>query len=312
MPSRSSHSMTPLEWGLLLALSVLWGASFLFVGVAVTALAPATIVMVRVSLAGLFLYFIVRIVGARIPMDRESWRDFILMGFLNNIVPFTLLAWGQSHIASGLASILNATTPLFAVVAAHFLTTDEKMTLPRIAGVLIGFAGVALMVGTSAFRDISSELLPEIACLGAAFAYAVSAIFGRRFSRRKIPPVVTATGQMTAASLMLLPFWLLVDQPWTIPPPSLAVIAAMLALVILSSVLGYLLYYRILATAGSVNLVLVTFLIPVSAILLGALVLGERLEPRHFLGMAAIGVGLACIDGRLLRRVGLPPKAGSR
>jgi drug/metabolite transporter (DMT)-like permease len=176
------------------------------------------------------------------------------------------------------------------------------MTSARIAGVLVGFAGVVVMIGASALADIGGELLPELACLTAALGYASSAVFARRFSRRGIPPMAIATGQMTTASLVMLPFWLVIAQPWTLPVPSMPVIAVILALAMLSTVLAYILYYRILATAGSVNLMLVTFLIPVTGILLGALVLGEQLAPRHFLGMTAIAIGLACIDGRLVRR----------
>jgi drug/metabolite transporter (DMT)-like permease len=292
--------MTPFEWALLIALSVLWGASFLFVGVQVAVLTPVTVVTLRVVIAGLLLYGILAVLGLRMPTDKESWRDFLVMGFLNNVVPFSLIAWGQSHIASGLASILNATAPLFTVVVAHYLTADERMTPARVAGLVIGFAGVVMMIGPSALSDIGGELLPELACLGGAFAYALSVVFARRFSRRGIGPLATATGQMTTASLIMLPIWLIVDPPWTIPMPPLEVIAAVLALAALATVLAYIIYYRILATAGSVNLILVTFLIPITGILLGALVLGERLAPRHFIGMAAIGLGLAFIDGRLV------------
>ena len=297
-----NRSMTPLEWALLIVLSTLWGASFLFVAVQVTELSAVTIVTVRVVIAALLLAAVLIVMGVRFPRDRLSLRDFLIMGLLNNVFPFTLIAYGQSHIPSGLASILNATAPLFTVVVAHLMTADEKMTPARIAGVLVGFAGVVVMIGPSALANIGGELLPELACLTAALGYATSAVFARRFSRRGIPPMAIATGQMTTASLIMLPVWLLIDQPWTLPVPSLPVIAAVLALAVLSTVVAYILYYRILATAGSVNLMLVTFLIPVTGILLGALVLGERLAPRHFLGMAAIGIGLACIDGRLIRR----------
>jgi len=303
MPLPINRSMTPFEWVLLFALSILWGASFFFVAIAVTALTPVTIVTARVTVAAILLFVLMRALGFKVPTDRQSLRDFAIMGFLNNVIPFSLISWGQSHIASGLASILNATAPLFTVVVAHLATSDERVTGARVAGVLIGFAGVVVMIGPSALADIGGELLPELACLGAALAYAVSVVFARRFSRRGIAPLATATGQLTAASLIMLPLWLIIDAPTRFALPSPEVIAAMLALAALSTVLAYVIYYRILATAGSVNLILVTFLIPVSAILLGALILGERLALRHFIGMAAIGIGLACIDGRLLKRI---------
>lgn len=303
MPPVLNRSMTPLEWALLVALSILWGASFLFVAVQVTELSAVSIVTLRVTMAGLLLYATLLLMGLRVPRDALSWRDFAIMGFLNNVLPFTLIAYGQSHIPSGLASILNATAPLFTVVVAHLVTADERMTPARIAGIVTGFAGVVVMIGPSALGNIGGELLPELACLMAALGYAASAVFARRFSRRGIPPMAIATGQMTAASLVMLPFWLVIEQPWTMAMPSPPVIASVLALAVLSTVVAYVIYYRILATAGSVNLMLVTFLIPVTGILLGALVLGERLALRHFLGMAAIGIGLACIDGRLVRRL---------
>jgi drug/metabolite transporter (DMT)-like permease len=302
MPLPIHRSMTPLEWALLLTLSFLWGISFFFVAVAVSALTPTTIVTVRVTVATLLLLAIMWALRARLPRDRESWRDFIIMGFLNNVIPFSLIAWGQTYIESGLASILNATAPLFAVVVAHVATSDERMTGARFAGVVIGFAGVVVMVGPSALADIGGELLPELACLGGALAYAVSVVFARRFSRRGIAPLATATGQMMGASLIMLPLWVIVGDASAFVMPSTPVVAAVLGLAALSTVLAYVIYYRILATAGSVNLILVTFLIPVTSILLGALILSERLAPRHFIGMAAIGIGLACIDGRLVSR----------
>jgi len=301
--------MTPFEWALLLTLSLLWGASYYFIAISLTAIAPITLVTARMVLATVFLYVALRLVGARLPTDRQSWRDLLIMSFLNNVIPFVLIAWGQSYISSGLASILNATSPLFIVVIAHFLTANERLTPTRTIGMVTGFAGVAIMFGPSAFRGIGDEILPMLACLGAACAYALSALFALRFSRRGIAPLPTATGQMIAASILMLPIMLVVDRPWEIPTLPLDVLGAVLGLAVLSTALAYVVYYRILSTAGSVNLTLVTFLMPVTAILLGTLLLGEWLELRHFIGMAAIGVGLAFIDGRLVRKLRRVPPA---
>jgi len=298
-----NRAMTPAEWALLFTLSLLWGASFLFVAVSVKTITPITLVTARMVIAALVLYVIVRAMGTRLPADRRSWRDFLVMGLLNNFIPFSLIAWGQTYIAGGLASILNATSPLFAVVVAHLLTSNERMTPGRVAGVLTGFAGVAIMFGPSLFNGIGGDLLPMLACLGAAFAYALSVVFALRFSRRGIAPLPTATGQMIGASIIMIPIMLIADRPWTLAMPSPTVIGAVVCLGILSTALAYVIYYRILSTAGSVNLTLVTFLMPVTAILLGAIVLGEWLQPRHFIGMAAIGLGLAFIDGRLVKRL---------
>lgn len=299
----ANRSMTAGEWGLLIALSFLWGGSFLFNGILVRELPTLTIVTARVSLAALALWMVVRLAGHAIPRDREVWLAFLGMGVLNNIIPFSLIVWGQTHIASGLASILNATTPLFAVIAAHFLTADEKMTGGRLVGVLVGFLGVALMIGPSVLSDLGANLLAQLAVLGGAVSYSIAGIFGRRFRRMGLPPLLPAAGQVTASAVLMLPVALIVDRPWTLAMPSAQTWMALFGLAVLATALAYVIFFRILATAGATNLMLVTFLIPVSAILLGALVLGEVLAPKHFAGMVLIAVGLAAIDGRLLRLI---------
>jgi drug/metabolite transporter (DMT)-like permease len=309
-----SKSMNRAEWLMLLALSVLWGGSFFFVGVVIKELPPLTIVLLRVGLAALLLNVFVVATGMRMPRDRKVWRAFLEMGLLNNVAPFCLIAWGQTHIASGLAAILNATTPLATVVVAHFLTSDEKMTGGRLAGVFFGLIGVAAMIGPEALHGFGSNIIGEVAILLAAISYAFAGVYGRRFATMGVAPLLTATGQVTASTMVMAPIALVVDQPWTLAPPSLAAWGAVIGIATLSTALAYILYFRILATAGATNLVLVTFLIPVSAILLGWFALGERLDPRHFLGMALIGAGLAAIDGRLitLARGGAPEQAKQR
>ncbi|XBO41772.1 DMT family transporter [Alsobacter sp. KACC 23698] len=293
--------MTPLEWAMLLALSVLWGGSFFFTGVAVKELPPLTIVVLRVGVAAVLLLVLLRILGIKMPSELRIWVAFAGMGLLNNVLPFCLIVWGQTHIASGLASIMNATTPLFTVVVAHVLTPDETMTGDRLAGVLLGLVGVAVMIGPEALTGGGANVVGQLACLGAALSYAFAGVFGRRFKRMGVPPMATATGQVTASTVMLLPVALLVDRPWSLAAPSASAWLAIGAIAALSTAVAYVLYFRILATAGATNLLLVTFLIPVSAILLGTLVLGERLDPKHVVGMALIGAGLAAIDGRLLK-----------
>lgn len=295
-------SMTPLEWGMLLTLSVLWGGSFFFVGVAVAELPPFTIVLLRVGLGAALLWLVVIAMGIKTRAARKLWPAFIAMGFLNNLVPFSLIVWGQTHIASGLASILNAAAPLFTVVIAHFLTSDERMTGGRLLGVLVGFIGVVAMIGPEVLDGIGTDALAQLAVLAAALSYAFAGVQGRRFKRLGVPPLVSATGQVSASAVMLAPMALIIDQPWRLPMPSLETWVAVIGLAGLSTALAYILYFRILATAGATNLLLVTFLVPVSAILLGAAFLAERLDQEHILGMAMIGVGLAAIDGRLAKR----------
>lgn len=300
-PAVVNRPMTSLEWGMLLTLSVLWGGSFFFNGVAVRELPTFTVVVARVVLASMILLVALRLFGGRMPRDGRVWLAFFGMGFLNNAVPFSLIVWGQTHIASGLASILNATTPLFTVIVAHMLTSDEKMTGGRLVGVVVGLAGVAVMIGGAALSALGVNIVAQIACLAAALSYAFAGVFGRRFKTMGVNPMQTATGQVIASSIMLFPIMLVVDKPWTLAVPSPEAVLALLGVAALSTALAYILYFRILATAGATNLLLVTFLIPVSAILLGVFVLHETLQPKHFLGMALIGAGLAAIDGRVWR-----------
>ncbi|MBT4702479.1 MAG: EamA family transporter [Rhodospirillaceae bacterium] len=290
--------MSMFEWGLLIALSILWGGSFFFNGVAVRELPTFTVVSARVVLGAATLLIIMRMMGLRMPRERRIWVAFFCMGLLNNALPFCLIVWGQIYVASGVASILNATTPLFTVIVAHFWTSDEKLTGGRILGVGFGFIGVIVMIGSEAFQGLNTDLLALMAILSAAIFYAFSGVYGRRFKVMGVSPMATATGMMIASSVMLIPVVLLIDQPWNLPMPSMASLGALVGLAMLSTALAYIIYFRILETAGATNLLLVTFLLPVSAILLGIGFLDELLLSKHLLGMALIGIGLAAIDGR--------------
>ncbi|WP_240200277.1 MULTISPECIES: DMT family transporter [Paracoccus] len=283
---------------MLLVLAFVWGGSFFFNSIALRELPVFTVVVSRVTLAAIILFTILRLRGERMPRDRRVWGAFFAMGLLNNVIPFSLIVWGQQHIASGVASILNASTPLFTVILAHILTNDERMTGGKLAGVLIGFIGVAVMIGVGALNDLGVHVTAQFMCLAGAVSYAFAGIYGRRFRAMGISPLSTATGQVIASSLIMLPVVMVLDRPWTLAAPSPAGIAAVIGVAAISTALAYVLYFRILATAGATNLLLVTFLIPVSAILLGTLFLGEVLLPRHFAGMALIGAGLAASDGR--------------
>lgn len=291
-------SMGGTEWALLFALSLLWGGSFFFVGVAVEGLPPFTIVALRVGLAALVLHLFLLATGHRMPLDGSAWLAFFGMGFINNLVPFSLIVWGQTHIASGLASILNATTPMFSLLVAHWLTQDEKLTAGRLTGIAIGIAGVVVIIGPGVLRGLGANVLAQLAILGASLAYAFGAVFGRRFRRMGIAPHTTAAGQVTASTAMLLPLALFFDRPWSLPAPGLEVWAAVLGLAVLSTALAYLIYFRILGSSGATNILLVTLLIPVTAVMLGVTILGEQLAARHMSGMLLIGLGLAAIDGR--------------
>lgn len=291
--------MGPLEWLLLIGLSILWGASFFFSKIAVAELPPFTLVLGRVGIAALALNLVVIATGHRLPASLKMWGLFLIMGALNNLIPFSLIFWGQTQITSSLASILNATTPLWTVLLAHWLTQDERLTASRLAGVLLGLVGVVVMIGPDALQGLGLNVLAQLAVLGATVSYAFAGIFGRRFKGSSA--YVTAAGQVTGTTVMMLPIALWVDQPWLLPLPGAQTWGALLGLALLSTALGYMIYFRLLATAGATNVLLVTFLIPVSALLLGMTLLGEHLDLRHLMGMGLIGLGLAAIDGRLFR-----------
>lgn len=299
---QTARPMTALEWGMLIALSLVWGGSFFFNEIAVRQLPVFTVVVCRVALAALILLAVLRLTGQHMPRSGKVWAAFFGMGLLNNVIPFSLIVAGQQQVASGVASILNASAPLFGVILAHLLTSDEKMTRGKLIGVIVGFLGVAVMIGPDATRGLGGHLGAQVMILGGALSYAFAGIFGRRFKAMGVAPMVTATGQVVASSVILLPMVLLVDRPWTLPMPGWDAIAALIGVAAISTAFAYLLYFRLLASAGATNLLLVTFLIPVSAILLGVLFLSETLLPRHLIGMALIGLGLSAIDGRLWRR----------
>ena len=295
--------MGPTEWLLLIILSVLWGGSFLFAKIAVTHVPPLVVVWLRVSIAAAILLALLPAFGVKLPRDGRFWRDVAVMGVLNNVLPFTLIFWGQQEIGASLAGILNATTPFFTVLLAHLLTRDERITGAKLAGLVIGIAGVAAMIGPDALNGLAgmglAAVLAQLAMLGAAFSYGCANIFGRRFRDR--PPMALAAGQLSLSALIVTPVILATQAPWTLPVPPPEAIAAIAALAVASTALAYVIFFRILGKAGATNMALVTFLVPASAILLGVLILGESLAPRHLLGLFAIACGLAAIDGRALR-----------
>jgi drug/metabolite transporter (DMT)-like permease len=297
--------MSGSDWLLLILLSMIWGGGFVLAKVAVAELPPFSIVLGRVAIAAAVLHLLVLASGQRMPGDLRLWRDFLIMGLLNNAIPFSLIFWGQKEIGSGLAAILNAATPLFTVLVANALTADEKATPAKLGGVALGIVGVALMIGLDFAAGLGTHLLSELAVIGATISYAFAGVFGRRFRGR--PPLVVAAGQLTGSSILILPMALIVDRTWTLPLPSGGTWAALIGLALVSTALAYVIFFRILARAGATNLLLVTFLIPVSALLLGIVFLGESLSPHHLMGMALIGLGLAAIDGRPLRMLRFRP-----
>jgi len=282
---------------MLILLSIFWGGSFFFVEIALRDFQPFTLVFLRVTLAALILTGVVYISGQRMPDSFKIWGAFLVMGALNNAIPFTLIVWGQTRIDSGVASILNATTPIFTVLLAHMLTTDERLTLRKFIGVFIGFLGVYIMMKPELKDGFSWRGLGQIAVLGAAVSYGFAGIFGKRL--KQTSPVVNSAGMLICSSLMMFPLAIIIDSPWSLSP-SLETAAAVLGIAIISTAMAYLLYFRILAAAGATNVLLVTFLIPISALLLGVGVLGEIIKVLEYIGMGCIFLGLIVIDGRVL------------
>lgn len=291
----SGTRMDRSEWALFLLLSVFWGASFYFYKLLV-ALGPLTVVLGRVGIAALLMNLLLPLRGERLP-PLKDFGPYFVMAALSNVFPFAMFAYSEHHISSGLASIINAMTPIFTVIVAHFWTHNEKLAWNKAAGIVCGFLGVAILMGPDALLGLSgASLTGQIACLAATIAYGFGGVYGRRFSGRSLFVVVTA--QMTAATLMTAPLALAIERPWHMPLPGAPAIAALLGIAVISTVGAYLIYFHILAKAGATNISLVTFLIPVSAVLMGTVFLGETLSAAALAGMAVIGIGLAAIDGR--------------
>jgi drug/metabolite transporter (DMT)-like permease len=286
------------DWLLLVTLSLLWGGSYLFMTIAVASLPTLTIVFGRVSIACVALGSFLLLSGAGLPRGRQAWLAFFGMGALNNVIPMSLIVFATHSIGAGLASILNAMTPLFTIIVAHFVSDDEKITPNKLFGIGLGVVGVTILIGPDALTTLSGSVIAKFACLGAALSYALSNNFGRRFARLGIKPLSIAFGQVTASSAMLLPFSLMIDRPWTLPVPSTAPLLSVLGLGILCTALAYVIFFRVLNRSGALAVALVTLMIPPSAVVLGMLVLGETASLGSLVGMVLIGCGLVAVNRR--------------
>ncbi len=289
-------------WGLIGILSILWGGAFFLIEVGLRSYPPMTLVFMRLALAVPPMLLAMRLMGERLPRELHLWGLLAVVGALNCALPFILFFWGQQYLDSGYAAILNATTPLWGVVTAHFLTNDEKATPARIVGVLVGLAGIMVMVGPSAIAGLSDNFLAQLACLVSTVFYSFAAIYGRRLSQDALTPMAVATGQTITAALLMVPMVLIIDQPWTMAMPGRDATMAGITLALFSTALAYTLYFRLIDLAGASNAQLVAFLMPVLAVILGIAFLGESLNGNQIIGAALIAVGLIVIDGRLLAR----------
>ena len=280
-------------------LALLWGASFVAVRVALDEIGPLTSVAHRVFWAMLVLWCAVVLMRLPIPRSPRVWGAFLVMGMLNNVIPFSLMAWGQLHIPSGLTSILNAATAIFGVLAAAIFLADERITPRKALGVCLGFAGVTTAIGIENLASFDLGSLAQLAVLGGAMSYAMAGVWARKhFSDH--PPQLAAAGMLTGATLVMLPAAWVVEGPLTLDlaPATLAAIAYY---ALAATALAYLLYYRVIAMAGSSNTMLVTLLVAPVAILLGAWLRDETLRPAAYGGFALLALGLLVLDGRVWR-----------
>jgi drug/metabolite transporter (DMT)-like permease len=288
-------SMSGRAWAELFLLALIWGAVFLAVRITLDEVPVLTSVLHRTGWAMIVLWAVVLMRGLAVPRAPRIWLAFFVMGMLNNLIPFGLMAWGQLHIESGLTSILNATTAIFGVMVAAALLPDERLTWRKGLGVGIGFAGVVVAIGAEALMRFDIRSTAQLAVLGGTLSYAFAGVWAR--TRLKgLSPVVAAAGMLTASTLTLIPLTLWIDG---VPSLDLAPVTwiAIAYVAVIATAGAYLLYYRVLDMAGSGNLMLVTLLIPPVAITLGALVLGEALPPRAFAGFALLALGLSILNG---------------
>ncbi|ANM11445.1 MULTISPECIES: DMT family transporter [unclassified Rhizobium] len=293
--------MNAWTWALLLLLGLIWGGSFFFARIAVQHVPPLTLVFLRLLLAALALHVYIAGRFDVYSILKARWREFLILGLINNALPHALIFFGQTRIGAGLAAILNATTPIWTVLIANYFTSDEKLSSAKIAGCVVGLAGTIVLIGPGLAAGGEAPLWALLLPVLAAVSYGFAATYGKRF--KDVPAPVTAAGQLTASALITLPLSLLADRPWTLPMPPVDILAAVFALALVSTAFAYILYFRIMAAAGATNASLVTLLVPPSAILLGVLFLGERLTSGEFAGMAVIGFGLVILDGRAYRRL---------
>lgn len=297
----AQKNMTTRAWVELVLLGVVWGGSFLAIRIALDEVPVLASVAHRTGWAMLILWGVVWIMRLPVPRDPKIWAAFLVMGLLNNIIPFGLMTWGQLHIETGLTSILNAASAVFGVIVAAMVFSDERLTWQKAIGVCLGFLGVATVIGLEQFANFNVRSMAQIAVLAGTVSYALAGAWAR-IHLSHLPPQVAAAGMLTGSTAFILPVALWVDGPiqFDLMPVTWAAIGYYSAF---ATALAYLLYYRVLAMAGSGNLLLVTLLIPPVTILLGWLVLNEALHPRAYIGFGLLGLGLVVLDGRLVARV---------
>lgn len=294
---KASKIMDGQDWGLLIMLSVLWGGAFFFAGVAVKELPPLTVVLVRVSLAAITLLPLFWYFGHTLPRSISGWLPFFGMGLLNNVLPFGFLFAGQTHITVGLSSIINSMTPLFTVIVMAIFQ-EERLTINRITGVILGVMGVGVLQELEGDLNLNQTIGIGL-CLAGTLSYGFAALWGRKLLTG-VPPLKSATCQLMSSTLIISIVVFFIDQPWTLPLPSIDTILSLVALAVFGTALAYIIFFKILVRAGASNVMLVTLLIPITAMILGNIFLGEQINPKEIMGALIIGTGLLFIDGRAI------------
>ena len=286
---------------LLLILGTIWGSSYMFIKVIVAEAPAFTLVAGRLTLAAIIMWGILRTRGLSLPRSRRIWRAYAVLGLLGAAIPYSLISWGEQYISSGLASLLQATTPIFTVILAHFLTDDERVTIPKIIGVIIGFVGVGILMlsdpslrlGSVQATGLRVNLLGQLAIVGSSLCYALTAIYIRSRLQGQ-PPLVSATGQLTMGMVYMLPASLLIDRPFDLSP-SLPALASWLGLTLLGTVVAYVIYFTLFERTSATFVTMVTYIIPVNGLLLGALVLNEQLNVTMLGSLALILLGVLLV-----------------
>lgn len=293
------QSLSLAAWISLISLALIWGVSFLCFALGLRELSVYTLVAHRVFWGGLVLWGVVFTLRIPLPTSLKTWCALFIMGLLNNAIPFSLIAWGQTHIESGLAAILNGSTAIFGILIAAMIFTDERLTSNKLLGITIAFIGVCITIGIDGLQNFDIRSLAQLSLLAASLSYGCAASWGRH-SLKELHPIMAATGMLTGAALIMVPLALIIDgRPSFALMPS--TFAAMAFLAIPATSIAYLLYYRALNLAGSGNLSLVTLLVPPTAVFWGAVILNEALPTSAYLGFAVIALGMIIVDGRALK-----------
>lgn len=290
--SNARGTIPVLDLTLLIALSTLWGASYTFIRIGVTTIPPLTLIAARTLIAGSVLLLWMKFQGVSMPRGRAMWTRFFVQALLNSVVPFTLIAWAERYVDASVTTILNSTSPVLAFLGTWLISRHERITRRKLFGITAGLAGVCMVVGTSAFDGLGTQVLPQLAIVSATVCYAGAAIYGRSF--KGLSPAVPAAGSLIAGALVLVPVSMAVDRPWTVHP-SMHSLFALLALALFSTALAMVIYFRLVQTLGSVGTTAQAYLRVPIGVLIGMGFLGESLSRSAWLGLACVVAGVVAM-----------------